>query len=98
MTAVGVRCEWPDCTKRARIQTSLSGSGAAHRFCFRHTFMFLKAQIKQLGQYDFGVYLQPVKTDFVPHVIAPEARHAVTTPEDRAERAGEEHSLSGWDF
>lgn len=79
-----MKCEWPDCTKRARVQTSISWNSPVHRFCFRHTFMLVKSQIKRLRDYDFGIFMQPVIVDPPRHEISAEARPYVITPEDRA--------------
>lgn len=75
--------------------------GQAHNLCFKHSFMLVKSQIKRLGDYEFGIYLQQVVIPEPKREIAPEARHAVTTPEDRQRAAlepREDESLSAWDF
>lgn len=89
-----MKCQM-QCTKRAKLKVSTS-SGNVQCLCFKHSFMLIKQLIRSLGRYNFGVYVQSVVDEHPVHEIAPEARHRVFTPDDRAKResAGEE----GWDF
>jgi hypothetical protein len=87
-----VKCEM-ECTKRAKLKISTSGGQVMH-LCFRHSFMWIKNLIPQLGRYDFGIYIQQVPVKTPKWRPSPEARHAVTLPEDRAKKDDED----GWDF
>lgn len=76
-----MKCEMA-CTKRAKLKISQS-DGTSQCLCFRHGFLLIKYLIRRLGTYDFGIYIQQPPEPAPPRVIAPEARHAVTLPEDR---------------
>lgn len=76
-----MKCEMA-CTKKAKLKISQS-NGTSQCLCFRHGFLLIKHLIRRLGDYDFGIYIQQPPEPAPPRVIAPEARHAVTLPEDR---------------
>lgn len=53
-----MKCEMADCKKKAKLKISMSGSGKSQHYCYRHSFMFVKAQMQRLGEFDFGIYIQ----------------------------------------
>lgn len=92
-----MKCEM-ECTNKAKLKISQS-NGTSQCLCFRHAFTFIKYLIRRLGTgpYDFGIYIQQPPTPQPPRVIAPEARHRVFTPDDRAEsRASGEKGEWDW--
>lgn len=80
-----MKCEM-ECTKKAKVKISMSGSGLAKCLCYRHGFMYVKTQMRRLGIYDFGIYIQRPPEPSPPRQISPEARHAVTLPQDREKK------------
>jgi hypothetical protein len=54
-----MKCEQKDCKRTAKLKLSME-TGWCQSFCFMHAYKILKPLIKQVHQWNRGLYIQKV--------------------------------------
>lgn len=78
-----MKCEMESCRKKAKLHICFS-YGESYRFCFKHSWGFIKQNMARAADTHVGIFIQGVHEAPPKREIDSEARQWVTTPEDRS--------------